>query len=253
VTDAAEVRRFYDDLAEDYERVYADWAASSRRQAQALDALLPASAFVLDCAAGIGTQVLGLAALGHRVAGTDLSVVALRRAAERNPDVGVAAADMRALPFAEAAFDAVVCADNALPHLLTAPDVRQALAEMLRVVVPGGVVLVTTRDYDELRRTRPEVTPVSVHRDTGGVTAGFQLWTWHPDGERYDLDHLLVTDAGGDWRVRARHSTYWAMRRDELAQLVSAAGLVDIRWLLPGESGFFQPLLLARRPPPGPR
>src|SRR4051794_24760367 len=152
VTDADGVRRFYDDLAEDYERVYADWAASSRRQAQALDALLPANALMLDCAAGIGTQLLGLAALGHRVAGTDLSVVALRRAAERNPDVGVAAADMRALPFAEAAFDAVVCADNALPHLLTAPDVRRALAEMLRVVVPGGVVLVDPR----LRRAPPD-------------------------------------------------------------------------------------------------
>jgi glycine/sarcosine N-methyltransferase len=248
VTDTGGVRRFYDDLAEDYERVYADWAASSLRQAQALDALLPTGAFVLDCAAGIGTQLLGLAGLGHRVAGTDLSSVALRRGAERNPAVGVAAADMRRLPFPETTFDAVVCADNALPHLLTSADVRLALAEMLRVVVPGGVVIVTTRDYDELRRTRPVATPVGVHRDAGGVTAGFQLWAWHPDGERYDLDHLFVTGARGEWRVRARHSTYWAITRDELAELATAAGLVDVRWLLPEESRFFQPLLLARRP-----
>jgi glycine/sarcosine N-methyltransferase len=250
VTDADEVRRFYDDLAEDYERNYADWAASSRRQAQALDALLPAGAFVLDCAAGIGTQLLGLAALGHRVVGTDLSTVALRRATERNRAVGLVAADMRRLPFPDTTFDAVVCADNALPHLLTGPDVRRALAEMLRVVVPGGIVIVTTRDYDELRRTRPAATPVGVHRDADGVTAGFQLWTWHPDGERYDLDHLLVTGAGGEWRVRARHSTYWAITRGELAELATAAGLVDVRWLLPEASRFFQPLLLARRPPP---
>jgi SAM-dependent methyltransferase len=248
VTDAGEVRRFYDDLAEDYERVYADWAASSRRQAQALDGLLPADAFVLDCAAGIGTQLLGLAALGHRVAGTDLSVVALRRAAQRNRAAGVAAADMRRLPFPEATFDAVVCADNALPHLLTRPDVGRALAEMRRVVVPGGVVIVTTRDYDELRRTRPAATPVGVHHDAAGVTARFQLWTWHADGERYDLDHLLVTGAGGEWRVRARHARYWAITRGELTGLATAAGLVDIRWLFPEESGFFQPLLLARRP-----
>ena len=250
MTDAGGIRRFYDDLAEDYEHVYADWAASSLRQARALDGLLPPRAFVLDCAAGIGTQLLGLTTLGHRVAGTDLSAVALRRATQRNPAVGVAAADMRALPFAEATFDAVVCADNALPHLLTGPDVRRALAEMLRVVVAGGVVLVTTRDYDELRRTRPQATPVSVHRESDGVTAGFQLWNWHPDRERYDLDHLLVTGPRDGWQVRARRSTYWAIRRDGLTQLASASGLVDVRWLLPGESGFFQPLLQARRPSP---
>jgi glycine/sarcosine N-methyltransferase len=156
---------------------------------------------------------------------------------------------MRRLPFPEATFDAVLCADNALPHLLTGADVRLALAEMLRVVVPGGVVIVTTRDYDELRRTRPAATPVAVHRDAGSVTAGFQLWTWHADGERYDLDHLLVTGASGEWRVRARHATYWAVTRGELAALATATGLVDVRWLLPAESGFFQPLLLARRPP----
>jgi glycine/sarcosine N-methyltransferase len=248
VTDTDGVRRFYDDLADDYERIYADWAASSRRQAQALEAFLPDGGFVLDCAAGIGTQLLGLAALGHRVVGTDLSAVALRRAAARDPGAGVAAADMRRLPFPEATFDAVVCADNALPHLLTAADVRQALAGMLRVVTPGGVVIVTTRDYDELRRTRPAATPVGVHRDAHGVTAGFQLWTWHPDGERYDLDHLTVTGAAGDWHTRARHSTYWAITREELGDLAAGAGLADVRWLLPAESAFPQPLLLARRP-----
>ena len=253
MTDTGGVRRFYDDLAEDYERIYADWAASSRRQAEALDALLPPGGFVLDCAAGIGTQLLGLAALGHRVVGTDLSGVALRRVAERDAGVGVAAADMRRLPFPDATFDAVVCADNALPHLLTAPDVRQALAEMRRVAVPGGVVIVTTRDYDELRRTRPEVTPVGVHRDADAVTAGFQLWTWHPDGERYDLDHLVVTGAAGSWDVRARHSTYWAIIRAELGDLAAAAGLVDVRWLMPAESGFFQPLLLGTRAAAEPR
>lgn len=249
MTDTAGIRRFYDDLADDYERIYADWEASSRRQAQVLGALLPADAFVLDCAAGIGTQLLGLAALGHRVVGSDLSLAALRKAAARGgPTVGLAAADMRALPFAAATFDAVVCADNALPHLLTAADVRLALVEMRRVLVPGGLVLVSTRDYDELRRSRPAATPVGVHRDPDAVTAGFQLWRWDDDGERYDLDHLLVTGDAAGWSVRARRSRYWAVTRQVLADLATAAGLVDVRWLLPAESGFVQPLLLARRP-----
>ncbi|MEU4738779.1 class I SAM-dependent methyltransferase, partial [Streptomyces fradiae] len=79
-------RYFYDDLAADYDLLYADWDASVARQGTALDdrvtrALGPGPHDVLDCACGIGTQALGLAALGHRVTGTDLSPVAAARAA----------------------------------------------------------------------------------------------------------------------------------------------------------------------------
>ena len=173
MTDADAVRRAYDDLADDYDLNYADWRTSSRRQGGALDAVLTGELpdadgrllRILDCAAGIGTQLLGLAALGHECAGTDLSTLALRRAraeaaAARMPAgslAGLAAADMRRLPFAGASFDAVVCADNALPHLLTRDDVLTALREMLRVTVPGGAVVVSTRDYDELLAEPPTV------------------------------------------------------------------------------------------------
>ena len=34
--------------------------------------------------------------------------------------------------------------------------------------------------------------------------------------------------------------------RTRIAALASDAGLVGVRWLLPAESGFFQPLLIAR-------
>jgi glycine/sarcosine N-methyltransferase len=270
VTDADAVRRAYDDLAADYERIYPDWHASSRRQGQALHAVLTAELAatrelrLLDCAAGIGTQLLGLAALGNTCVGTDLSVAAVHRARDEGRTqglpagavAGVAVADMRRLPFADASFDAVVCADNSLPHLLTADDVRGALAEMLRVTVPGGAVLVSTRDYDDLRRTRPRSTPVTVLRRDGEVSASFQLWTWHDDGERYDFDHFVLRRPDGvtaDWHIGHRRATYWALTRDELASLASRVGLVGVRWLLPEQTGFFQPLLLARRAPPSPR
>jgi glycine/sarcosine N-methyltransferase len=267
VTDADAVRRAYDDLAADYDRIYPDWRASSRRQGQALHGVLTAELApdaglrVLDCAAGIGTQLLGLAALAGTCAGTDLSVAALRRARDEatlrglpaGAVAGFAVADMRRLPLADASFDAVVCADNSLPHLLTAADVRAALREMRRVTVAGGAVLVSTRDYDDLRRTRPESTPVTVLRRDGQVSAAFQVWTWHDDGERYDFDHFVLhrdeePDHGAAaWRMAHRRATYWALTRDELAALAVEAGLVGVRWLQPEQSGFFQPLLVARR------
>lgn len=247
------VTRFYDELADDYHLIYADWDASVRRQGAALDALLgPDRATVLDCACGIGTQAVGLALRGHRVTGTDLSpraaARAAREAAHRDVPLSTAAADMRQLPFTDSRFDAVVCADNSLPHLLTERDVRTALAEMRRVLRPGGLLLISTRPYDDLLRDRPASTPPQVHRpaDGGERTVTFQLWHWHEDGERYDLEHFQLLPADGDWRVRVRRTSYWALGPDRLAGLVAEAGFVAPEWRTPSETGFFQPLLVAR-------
>ncbi|MFI9605255.1 class I SAM-dependent methyltransferase [Streptomyces sp. NPDC052043] len=246
------VARFYDELADDYHLIYADWDASMRRQGEALDALMgEGRAAVLDCSCGIGTQAIGLALRGHRVTGTDLSpraaARAAREAAHRNLTLSTAAADMRHLLFPDGRFDAVVCADNALPHLLTEQDVRTALAEMRRVLRPGGLLLISTRPYDDLLRTRPASAPPQVHRPPDGSepTISFQLWHWHEDGEHYDLEHFQLLPDGGRWRVAVRRTTYWALGRDRLSALVADAGFVDPEWRMPQQTGFFQPLLMA--------
>ncbi|MEV7524574.1 class I SAM-dependent methyltransferase [Streptomyces sp. NPDC091371] len=254
-----DTRGFYDELADRYDLMYADWDASVTRQGRALgrlltDALGPGPHTVLDNACGIGTQALGLAALGHRVTGTDLSPVSAaragREAARRGLDLPVAAADMRALPFADASFDAVVCADNALPHLLTATDVRAALAETLRVLRPGGLLLLSTRPYDELRRSRPQSEAPHVRTGPDGRTITFQLWHWHPDGERYDLELFQLLPGGDTWTTRTSNATYWALPQERTAELAREAGLRDTVWHGPRETGFHQPVLAARRPAP---
>ncbi|MFB8272528.1 class I SAM-dependent methyltransferase [Streptomyces sp. NPDC055955] len=250
------VRHFYDELTDDYHRIYPDWDASIRRQGDALDAQIGQErATVLDCSCGIGTQAIGLALRGHRVTGTDLSpraaARAAREAARRNLSLSTAAADMRRLPFPDGQFDAVVCADNSLPHLLTEQDAHAALAEMRRVLRPRGLLLVSTRPYDDLLRDRPASTSPQVHRsgdclDDGPRAVTFQLWHWHDDGEHYDLEHFQLLGADGDWRVRVRRTTYWALSRDRLAGLAAEAGFVDVGWRMPEETGFFQPMLVAR-------
>lgn len=209
---------------------------------------------MLDCSCGIGTQAIGLALRGHRVTGTDISpraaARAAREAARRSLSLRTAAADMRRLPFTDGQFDTVVCADNSLPHLLTEQEVNAALAEMRRVLRPGGQLLLSTRPYDDLLRDRPAATPPQVSRaaeaDDGERTVTFQLWHWHDDGEHYDLEHFQLLPAAGEWRVRVRRTTYWALGRDRLVGLATEAGFVDPQWQMPQETGFFQPLLVAR-------
>ncbi|MGW1211016.1 class I SAM-dependent methyltransferase [Streptomyces sp. NPDC002499] len=250
------VRDFYDDLARDYHLMFRDWDASMAHQAEVLGELLRPSLgagphTVLDCSCGIGTQAIGLALAGHRVVGSDLSPVAAARAAAeaaaRGCRLPAAAADMRQLPFKEASFDAVLCADNALPHLLSGQDLRAALLGMRRVLRDDGLLMITVRDYDEARRTRPTATPPQVSETRDGQVITFQLWHWHDDRERYDLEHFQLVPAGNTWEVRVRRSTYWALTPPQLTEFVTEAGFGDITWHGPDSSGYYQPVLTARR------
>ncbi|KJY30262.1 class I SAM-dependent methyltransferase, partial [Streptomyces sp. NRRL S-495] len=157
------------------------------------------------------------------------------------------AADMRRLPFADGAFDAIVCADNSLPHLLSGEDVRTALLGMGRVLREDGLLVVTVRDYDEARRARPATTPPQVSETSEGKVITFQLWHWHEDGERYDLEHFQLVPAANTWDVRVRRTTYWALTRSQLTEFVAGAGFTDISWHDPESSGYYQPVLTARR------
>jgi glycine/sarcosine N-methyltransferase len=243
-------RRFYDELAADYHLIYADWDASIARQGAALDRLIGQDRRrILDCACGIGTQAIALASRGHTVMGTDLSPVALRRAAteaaERGVDVPMAAADWRGLPFPDGAFDVVVAADNALPHLLTRADMIAGLTGMRRVLADGGLLIASTRPYDEIRAEHPGYSPPWRSKTAGGRSIAFQLWDWHDDGARYDLEHFTLVPNGEAWDVSVRRATYWAITRAELTELVEAAGFTEVQWHEPEDCGFFQPVLTA--------
>jgi SAM-dependent methyltransferase len=231
---------FYDGLAGTYDLMFPDWDASIARQAAQLSEFIPPGAHVLDCACGIGTQAIGLAQRGYSVVGSDLSPKAASRAVSEASARGVSlpafAADMRALPFADGSFDVVLAADNAVPHLLAADDVLAALREMRRVLRPGGRLILSTRDYDTIRRERPLSTPPSVGP---GRVVSFQLWHW--DGDQYELEMFQLHEADS-WRAVVSKARYWAITRHELTELAARAGFGYVEWLL---HAYYQPLMVA--------
>jgi glycine/sarcosine N-methyltransferase len=253
--DASSVADFYDQLALDYHRIYPDWDASMARQGRALDAVIHAElgmdhAAVLDCSCGIGTQAIALSQRGHRVTGSDISQVAVaravREAALRGVSLPATVADMRRLPFRERQFDVVLSADNSLPHLLRPQDVAAALGAMRHVLRSGGLLILSTRPYDDILKTRPTSTPPQLASSSHGRTITFQLWAWHADGEHYDLEHFQLVGDERQWNVHVRRTTYWALTAKQLTQYAIDAGFTTLAWQTPDESGFFQPILTAR-------
>jgi SAM-dependent methyltransferase len=248
------VERFYDELAPFYHLIFPDWEASTRRQAEALAGVIRerwgnGRLSILDAACGIGTQALGLAALGYRVTACDVSAAAVDRAAREARDRGLAircsVADMRHLAVHHGEqFDVVIACDNAVPHLLTDAELFTAFGQFLACTRPGGGCLITVRDYDREDRTGVHVKPYPV-RDEGGVR--YLIWqVWEFRGPVYDLAMYVVADRGGpDCTTRVMRSRYYAVGTDTLMELMRQAGFVQVERL---DGRFYQPVLVGRRP-----
>ena len=249
---------FYGELADDYHLIHDDWEKSLRRQADELDAIIRArigagTHSLLDCSCGIGTQALGLAALGYRVRATDISRELVTRAeheaAKRGLGIGFGVADMRALEAeVKGVFDVVLSCDNALAHMLTDSDLERAAAGMAAKAAPGGLVLASIRDYDALACERPRFAPLNIHDAPNGQRLMVQLWDWRADGPIYDLTMFILRRDGGEWRMSHHSSTLRAVRRDEVSAALARAGLAEVAWRLPPASGYYQPVVTARKP-----
>lgn len=251
------VQTFYDELAGDYHLLFADWQGSMDRQAAALDRLIRESlgegqVLVLDCACGVGTQAIGLALRGYQARATDLSPAAVARAGQEAESAGVSiafgVADLRTLAEqVPGEFDVVLACDNALPHLLDDADLHLAIANMAAKLRPGGFFLVSIRDYDTLARERPHGEGPRAFDDPGGRRITFQVWDWAADGRRYELHQFILRQKGEEWRTLHFATAYRALLRVDLEAALRAANLREITWHEPVESGFFQPIVTARK------
>ncbi|MFJ9411052.1 class I SAM-dependent methyltransferase [Streptomyces sp. NPDC101393] len=93
----------------------------------------------LDAACGTGRQTAALTARGYRTIGVDQSPEMLEKARHNAPDAEYREGRLEQLPLDDDSVDLAVCA-LAMTHL---PDLNAGIAELARVVRPGGRVIIT--------------------------------------------------------------------------------------------------------------
>jgi SAM-dependent methyltransferase len=108
---------------------------------------------VLDAGCGTGLTVRAYLRPGLRVVGLDLSLRSLRHLWQMvaGPELELVRGQLGNLPFGDATFDRVLCA-NVLQQLPDADYRRRCVAELARVARPGGRVVVTAHNYSVPRR-----------------------------------------------------------------------------------------------------
>jgi demethylmenaquinone methyltransferase / 2-methoxy-6-polyprenyl-1,4-benzoquinol methylase len=139
-----EVAQMFDGVARRYDLTntvlsFAQDRRWRRRTRQCLQ--LRAGDRVLDLAAGTGVSTVELARGGARAIACDFSIGMLRAGraiGKRRRAVPFVAGDAIALPFRDASFDAAVISFG----LRNVADVPAALRELLRVVRPGGRLVI---------------------------------------------------------------------------------------------------------------
>ena len=234
--------------------IFEDWDRAIDRQSKVLDHLLNVQKAdrplkILDCACGIGTQAIGLARFGHKVTASDLSGAAVTRARQeaeiRGLDISFLVSDMTSMSeILESPFDVVVAMDNALPHL-SRDQVRRALRAIGSKLAQNGQFIASIRDYDELLNHRPTMQQPAFYGDPGERRIVHQVWDWI-DAERY-IVHLYITEESNHtWTTHHFVSEYRCILRSELSNELESAGFKDVQWLMQGESGYYQPIVLAR-------
>lgn len=201
--------------------------------AQVVDTL-DAGARVLDCAAGTGQLAVGLALRGFDVVASDASSAMIERtrrlAAAHGVQLPAVACTWGQLTDQgwSSNFDAVFCVGNALTHAPGQSARRAALAQMAAALRPGGLLVLTSRNWELVRAAGSGLRIDEQLIERGGKRGlVVRAWTivehWE---EEHHLDVAVVfIDPSDQVTSRAERLAFWPFRHQTLDEDLRAAGL----------------------------
>jgi SAM-dependent methyltransferase len=166
---------------------------------------------VLDLGCGSGRHVVHLAKYGFRPVGVDISATALHLTqswlGEGGHEAGLALADTRQpLPFRDGSFQGAL--STQVIHHARLAEVRLAIGEILRVLVPGGIAFVTVSGRKD-RGIEFEATEPGTFVPLSGPEAGLPHHIFSTDELRaefyaYEILDVSVRAEGAVLAVLAR-------------------------------------------------
>jgi SAM-dependent methyltransferase len=228
----------YATLAEVYEWLVPDPMVTPEGSVEAFDRIvdeLGPDARVLDCAAGTGELAVGLRLKGFDVTATDASRAMIERtrnlAAARGVALRVAVCSWEQLVEQgwSNGFDAVWCVGNSIAHAPGRAARRAALGQMAEVLRPGGLLVLTSRNWELVRGEGSglKIGEQLVERDgrRALVVYGWSLAdNW---GDRHHLDiAVAIVEPPGKVSSHVERLAFWPFRHEDLDADIRAAGLV---------------------------
>ncbi len=192
---------------------------------------------VVDAGCGSGTKSRHLATRGYRVLGLDISESVLREARVTASQAGVSdriefrVADLTKLPLPSASQSHMVCW-GVLMHV---PAVDDAVAELSRVIRPGGKLVISEGNQSSVQAVALRGLKTLLGRNRAEVNrtpAGIEFWEDTPSGK------FMTRQADIPWLIRefGRHGLTLEKRR--AGEFTEIYTLLPWRWLRKLVHGF---------------
>ncbi len=226
----------YDALSSDYDR-FVNWQGRLALELPfIIEKLHAANARqVLDAATGTGMHPIALAQCGFVTAGADISQGMLERATENARSAGVQVRFERAGfgslagVFGKAAFEAVLCLGNSLPHLLSLAELTAALADFAACLNTGGLLLLQNRNFDAVIAHHERWMEPQSHLEADKEWVFLRFYEFDPDSLLTFNMVTLKRESPGSWTQSIATSRLRPLLKDELISSLVQAGFSDIQ------------------------
>lgn len=188
-----DVESGYDRIADEYARRIYDELRSKPLDRELLDRFAESvgtTGLVCDLGCGPGQVARYLQGRGLQVCGDDLSEGMLQRARQLNPDIEFYPGDMRALPVPDNTW-AGIAAFYAIVNL-SLVEVSQSLQEMIRVLKPGGRLLLAFHLGDDGAQIEDNIWDLGVSLDFTFFRASTILEYMRDAG--FEIDEVIERD-----------------------------------------------------------
>ena len=189
-------RDYFETVAGDWERIRKSYF-DDRVASLAIEKLLPRNLVLVDVGCGTGSLTFELARFAGKVIGIDLSQEMLRRAREVAKKKKVTNVDLRLgdalkLPITKHSVDAAFCV--MVLHFLADPE--KAIAELCRIVRPGGSIVLVDLVQHKQEWMREQMTHRWLGFDRTAIEDAFRA------GGAEQVDYELTGSFAGEKMVR---------------------------------------------------